>query len=441
MPTFSATPIVAALVALLCFAIFSRMVFADVGFSGGFKLDQSVNDFGGQSTSSSFQSVTTGGQFVTGESTSSNFQLAAGYEYSDSFAPKQKNWRWYDDELNETPNTALDNENVAPSDVFNDNIIKLRVTVRETAGIGQAGSKFRLQFATSTDFFQPHDVTDRLVCTGSSVWCYADGAGVDNAIISSGVLTDSDSCSGGVGTGCGTHNESSYAPSTFTHLPNAATEYEFTIVSHATAASTAYFFRLYDTAASSSVPLDTGETFPSLTVHSGSLTFIISGVSANSSTGGVTTDIDTTSTDVPFGALPIGNAITGAQTLNVSTNANTGFEVYAFVNQNLIGASGQEIIPFSGTNISPASWTTGCTSGTNGCFGYHTTESVLAGGSARFAADDTYAGFTQQPSEIAYSSGPAVDHTTDVVYKIEAHDRQAAGEYQTNLIYVVVPVF
>ena len=76
-----------------------------------------------------------------------------------------------------------------------------------------------------------------------------------------------------------------------------------------------------------------------------------------------------------------------------------------------------------------------------GCFGYHTSETVLAGGSTRFAADDTYAGFSSTLSEVAYSGTPVNNKTTNVVYKVEAHDLQAAGSYTTSLAYIVVPVF
>jgi hypothetical protein len=442
MPTFSAAPIVAALIALLSFALLFRLVFADVSGSGNFQVNQSVNDFGGAATSSSFQSITTGGQIVTGEASSTSFQLATGYEYFDSFAPKQENWRWYDDETDEMPNTALEAENVAPVDVFNDNIIKLRMVVKETAGIGQEGAKYKVQFSTVDDFSSGvHDVTERAICNGSSVWCYANGSGADNAVISTSLISGADSCSGGVGNGCGTHNESGISTTTFTQVKNSTTEYEFTLVSKDSVSNTVYFFRLFDVAASSAVPLDSGKSYPSLSTQGGTLSFSIAGLPSSTSAGGATTNIDSSATAVPFGTLPIGTPIIGAQRLNVSTNASKGFEIYAYQNQGLVGDGGQQISPVAATNDSPAGWSSACTTSAPGCFGYHTDEPVLAGGSTRFAADDTYAKFTQFPSEIAYSGTPVSDHNTDVVYKVEAHDLQAAGDYTTNVTYIVVPVF
>jgi len=108
MPTFSVTPFLAAVLALLSFALLARMVFADVGASSDFHATESLNDFGGGSTSTSFTSLTTGGEFATGQSTSSSFQLATGYEYFDTFTPKQQNWRCYNDETNETPTAPLE---------------------------------------------------------------------------------------------------------------------------------------------------------------------------------------------------------------------------------------------------------------------------------------------------------------------------------------------
>jgi hypothetical protein len=442
MPILSATPLSVALTALLCFALLSRVVFADIGASGSFRLNQSVNDFGGTSTSTSFQALTTGGQIVSGESSSTSFQLSTGYQYFDSFQPLQENWRWYDDETDETPSVPLENENVSPVDLFNNNIVKLRVSVLETGGIGEEGAKFKLQVSTVSDFSSGvQDILEQAQCTSTSPWCYATGAGGDNAIISTTVLSGVDACVSGVGNGCGTHNESGVSTTTFTQKANSTTEYEFTLVSRDTTPNTVYFFRLYDNASNTAVPLEVGKSYPSISTKGGNLSFSISGISSSTVAGGATTNVDSSATDVAFGTLPIGTPIVGAQQLSVSTNASAGFEVYAFQSQSLVNESGRQILPFNASNTAPTSWTSGCTTSEAGCFGYHTSEDVLAGGSARFAAPDTYAGFTQFPSEVAYGSAPEENHTTDVVYKVEAHDLQASGDYTTTLTYIVVPVF
>lgn len=432
-----------ALVGIIIFAAFVRIVFADIGTSASFRNNQSINEFGGDSTSTSFSSVTTGGQIVSGESTSSSFALHAGFEYFDSFTPKSQNWRWYDDETNETPSLPLEDENVAPPSVFNNNIVKLRISVAETADIGQAGAKFKLQYATSTDFsYGVHDFTERTACTASSVWCYSDGSGTDNAVISTKVLSDADACSGGVGDGCGTHNESGTSTSSFTHKKSAVTEYEFTIESANATANTTYFFRLFDTVASSAVPLNTGETYPSLSSEGGTLTFSISGIPSSTLVAGVTTNVDTTSTGVPFGALPIGTPLAAAHKITISTNAAAGYRVFVFQQQGLLGDGGQEIPPVASTNETPSAWSSACLTSAAGCFGYHTGDDVLEGTDpVRFSVDDRYAKFSSAPEEVAYNGNPVTDEETNLVYRVIARDLQSAGEYSTNVVYIIVPTF
>ena len=62
--------------------------------------------------------------------------------------------RWYDDETNETPVTALAGENSAPTNLESNNIVKLRMTLNETAGSNGINQKFRLQYSTFSDFSQ-----------------------------------------------------------------------------------------------------------------------------------------------------------------------------------------------------------------------------------------------------------------------------------------------
>jgi hypothetical protein len=128
-----------------------------------------TNLFGGYGSSTSFFSFLSGGQTVTGESTSTNFAVAAGFLYFDTFAPVSRHWRWYDDYASETPTSAMGAEDAAPSNVNNGDTAKLRITVDETADIGQAGTKFVLQFARSSDFTSGFGtVADQGSCTGLS---------------------------------------------------------------------------------------------------------------------------------------------------------------------------------------------------------------------------------------------------------------------------------
>ncbi len=359
-----------------------------------------------------------------------------------SFKPASQNWRFYDDETNETPAAPLAAENVAPSGVDLANIVKLRVTVKETGGAAGSNVKFRLQDSTFSDFSSSvSDVADIGSCLPTSTWCYADGAGVDNAVITTKVLSDADSCSGSVGNGCGTHNESGTASSTLTQAANAATEYEFTIEPVAVSPNTTYFFRLIDTGASSTVSLNASSSYPSLVMGGTTLSFTVQGVATDTLIAGVTTTVAATPGSVSFGALlpATSSDVIGANQLIVNTNAPNGYRVYAFSTQQLLSDEGAAIPYVSSTNASPAAWSIGTSTG---AFGYHTTDPTLSGGNpTRFAADNTYAAFTNTGDEIAYSAGPVASDTTDFVYRLQISPSQDAGNYSTSVGYVVAVYF
>ncbi len=405
--------------------------------------NSTINSFAGSATSTSFSEIRSGDQTGGGESTSTSFVVHAGFLYFDSFAPRQQNWRWYDDETNETPSAPLASENVAPANIGDLTVSKLRVTVAEIAGLGEERAKFRLQFSTSSDFSTgAYNVVEAANCTGTSMWCYADGAGIDGDLITTATLSDADACVASVGDGCGTHNESGTTTSTFTHRMNVTAEYEFTVLESGASVNTVFFFRLFDTASGSEVPLNTGETHPSLSSAGTTLTFTIGGIPASTLTSGTTTTIETTSDNVPFGSLLINSSALGAQRLTVTTNAGQGYTIFSYAQQNLVGSLAAEIPPVAATNQNPLGWTTACATSASGCYGYHTSDAVLAGASTRFAADDTFAQFsTTSLSEVAYSSGPVTDRITDIVYKVEVHEEQTADNYTTGVVYIVVPTF
>ncbi len=403
-----------------------------------------LDDFGGRSTSTGFESFNAGGQISTGESTSTNFILRAGFLYFDEFAPKSQRWQWYDDEANETPVTPLAAENVAPANIANQNIIKLRLTIK-TASIGGKDIKYKLQFSEYSDFSQGvNNIVEIGSCTGNSLWCYADGGGVDNGIIATKVLTDADACSGGVGNGCGTHNESGTSASTFNHKNDAATEFEFTIKQAGSRANATYFFRAFDVTNNKAVPLNTGEAFPSLSIEGTALTFTIDGLGAETETEGITTDVATTPTAVFFGTIGFNAETEAAQRLTVSTNATEGYQIFVFQRQGFLHSSygATQIDPVTGTNVSPTNWTPiGCVSTASGCYGYHAGDDTLAGGSTRFSPNDTYAQFTSSAEEVAFSSVPVTSEATDIVYKTKITNQQPAGDYSSAAVYIVVPTF
>jgi len=403
--------------------------------------DALTNSAGGSATSSSFSLQSSVGQSATGESTSTSFIVRAGFLYFNDFTPKSENWRWYDDENDETPTVPLAGENIAPAGVADQNTIKLRMTIADFSSTGEQGVKFRLQYATSSSFEGATDVAEQGACTASSGWCYATGAGADGALISTNILSDSDPCVSGVGAGCGTHNESGISTSSATQVASSSTEYEFTIKESGAVSSTVYFFRAVFLSASTSVPLGTGASYPSLSTGGGTLTFSIDGLPTATTTSGVTTNVDTTSTSVPFGVLSFGTSTIAAHRLTVTTNAGAGYRIFAYERQALLDQSSAEIPPVAGTNDVPDAWTTGCTSTSTGCWGYHTNASVLDGGSTRFAPDDTYAQFTGDPAEVAYSATPVTGQSTDLVYRLQVTHQQDPGDYASQIVYIVTAVF
>ncbi|USN92147.1 MAG: hypothetical protein H6782_04715 [Candidatus Nomurabacteria bacterium] len=368
-----------------------------------------------------------------------------GYLYypeirTEGYTPVITSWRWYGDETNETPTVDLAPENIAPTNVLKDDSVKLRVTLDEIKNLTQVNARFKIQFAEQADFSDAQDVVATSSCVASSVWCYEDGGGVDNEVITTAVLSDSDSCVASVGAGCGTHNESSYYYNGFTHNGGDKTEYEFALkyTNVERNYGRVYHFRLYDLANNEVVFASTSN--PSLAGESASLTFTIDGVDANTSIAGITTDATTTATSVDFGSLPLDTDVEVAQQITVDTNAIEGYQVFKYVDQQLLDSYGNQIIPITGTNASPVGWSTGCTGGAISCSGYHTTDATLEGGSARFAPLDSYASLSTSLDEIMYSSIASVD-VENIIYRIKARELQPAGDYTTTITYVAVPVF
>ncbi len=359
----------------------------------------------------------------------------AGYE------PQITNWRWYDDETSLTPTTSLALQNFAPIDIVNQNIIKLRLVLREVSGAAGNNTKFALQYSQKSNFASDvFTVNSTSTCLANSIWCYAEGAGVDNGIISSTTITNADSCVAGVGPGCGTYNEATTSTSTFNHSALTNAEFEFTIKHAGARANAVYYFRLYDQVNNVAVSLYSTSTYPSLVTEGAALSLVVDGLSSGTSTAGVTTNVAASSTGISFNPMTVGVDYIAAHRVTVNTNATEGYRVLQFARQQLLNSYGDEIPSIPTTNSSPAGWAGSCLPSVTGCVGYHTTDPVLQGGSARFAATDSYSGLQTTAEEIMYSSVPTVD-TYDVVYRIKVNERQPAGSYETEIVYLAIPTF
>lgn len=150
------------------------------------------------------------------------------------------------------------------------------------------------------------------------------------------------------------------------------------------------------------------------------------------------------SATLTFNNLNSSNSYTDSSkltTLTTSTNAYNGYIVYGRVTQPLTFQS-STIDNYASTNASPTTW-----SGTG--FGYTTNDSDLTGGTAdRFTnGGPKYAGFvSSSPGDPVadHSSGvlsPITNEQFDVSYRVTASATTNAGNYQTTVLYIVVPTY
>ncbi len=357
------------------------------------------------------------------------------------FTPVLKNWQWFFDVENKTPQNPAALEGVTPINILNrDQDLSLRVSLLETRGVLGENVKFKLQFSEDPSFTTVSDVVSTSTCALGSTWCYSEAGSVfDNETLDESILSDAEVCTQKTGDGCGTYNLSpNVGSSTHNHPALQKQEYSFNLVSSAARLNTVYYFRLFDTV--NNLPVTISSSSPSLTIESANLVFSVSGLPENTSTAGIVTSIETKEDEIAFGKLLVDTDFVGAQRLNVDTNAFDGYEVLVFSDGPLIKTGGGIIPPVTGTNISPLGWIDSCSATSTGCFGYHTTDTILKNSSTRFALDDTYAELTNEPAEIMHSSIPTIDQY-DIVYRLKVGKLQEAGDYETNITYLVVPSF
>lgn len=148
---------------------------------------------------------------------------------------------------------------------------------------------------------------------------------------------------------------------------------------------------------------------------------------------------------ITFDPLNSGNSYTDNTkntVLTTSTNAYGGYIIYGRLTQPLTSGS-NTIANYASPNSSPTIW-----SGTG--FGYTTDDATLIGGTAnRFTnGGPNYAGFsTSAPGDpVADHTGPIVEtpisgETFTVSYRVSASESTNAGNYESTILYVVVPVY
>jgi len=355
------------------------------------------------------------------------------------FSPESRDWQWFGDGESITPIDDLAAVNTSPTDVNFDDLIKLRILVAETAEVEGQNIKFRLEFSESPSFTTSTGVVEIGDCEdGESLWCYAEGGGVDGAVIPETVLPEADSCPDG----CGTHNQSGTSTSSFTHPAGAVTEYEFTLRHAGARPNTTYYFRLVEISENEPIKLSAESLYPSLSTKGAELIFTLSGLPADEIVNSViTTGVATTPTVISFGSLPFGQRLDAAQRKTIKTNAPGGFHLWMFATGPFSSPQGNVFEPIQSTNQSPDSWSSACPEAQSSCYGYRAGDDVLFGGSTRFGPDDAFAAFSQEPAEIGYSGQPVSNYVVDTVMSVEVSRLVPPGSYGTNLVYLVAPSF
>ena len=357
------------------------------------------------------------------------------------YNPVMQNWRWYSDFLTPTPVSVLAPENTAPSNIANQTPLSLRLAVGETRNATGTDVRFRLQFSEDVTFRAPQEVVASSSCTANSLWCYVDGGLLDHAPIASSTLSGAAVCSGGAGTGCGRQVSSANYVAGHTHSALTTQEHSFTIRHAGARTKAVYYFRLYDTASDEPVLLGSGESYPSLITEGPSLSLGVVGLPASTTTAGVVTDVAASPDGIAFGSLPLNIDYEAAHRLSAATNATEGYQVLLYARQQLMNSNGETITPIAATNAGPVAWSTGCPASTStSCIAYHTTDGTLFGGSTRFAPNDSYAGLATAPQEIMYSSLPTSE-THDVIYRVRVGKLQPFGDYESEIVYLIVPVY
>ena len=169
------------------------------------------------------------------------------------------------------------------------------------------------------------------------------------------------------------------------------------------------------------------------------VSFSIGGVASGTAVAGVTTDVTTTSTAIPFGDLTFDARLEAAQTITVTTNAAGGYTVRVRRESDLANSANIVFPTVSGTNTAPAVWPG---SVVTGAYGYHTNDATLGTGTTtRFASNDTFAQFETSAQEVASAAAPVTNEQTSVVVAIQVGRGQPPGAYLQTITYTMYGVF
>lgn len=198
----------------------------------------------------------------------------------------------------------------------------------------------------------------------------------------------------------------------------------------------------------------------SATVDS-TLTFTVAGQESAETHCGQTTDVATTVSTVPFGTIAASTFYDGAQTLTVSTNADSGYAVTIEEDDQMSKDGGTTEIPDTGaddntaTHLVKANWITNTAtnsaayglgyslanvSGTDAAFTYNQWQDFLAKQLPCTSAAAT-CGTQDSAQTIMSNSDPVSSNQIDVCFRIDIAGTQGAGYYYNKVMYIATPIF
>lgn len=162
----------------------------------------------------------------------------------------------------------------------------------------------------------------------------------------------------------------------------------------------------------------------------------------------ITVTSGTSASTIPLGTLASGAPSIAAHDATVTTNAGNGYTVTASASATPPLVSGaNDIDAFTGTNASPATWSSPNGSSANvntGYFGYTTEDSTLGTGTAaRFTSSggNKWAGTTITGEEVIYSATGVSSQTTRLGWQGEVNSLQPAGSYTGAVVLIATPTY
>jgi hypothetical protein len=177
-----------------------------------------------------------------------------------------------------------------------------------------------------------------------------------------------------------------------------------------------------------------------------SVTLTIEGVDSGETHNGVTTNITSTITSMPFSHISVGDRIYGAHKFTVTLNEEvTGYVLYVQLGSPFQGNyPANNIDPFAGSGATwaiPQAWSTpnGSSANSNsGWFGANITNKKVTGWSGDTTA--LFGPVTTSPVAIMRNFGDTTD-TDYITYGLEVNVLQPSDTYSTTIQYLLVPTY